>query len=125
MFAWPGMGNDVKTWARFCPTRSPSGTFSRTDGRFSHFHLEGVGPLPSANDFAHLLTSVDCYTSWSKALQLTNAQADTFKNGFFSRCVAFFGTPSTVSTDGWAQLASDLLVALAAEQTPTTQPPMA
>nr|VZI43258.1 unnamed protein product [Spirometra erinaceieuropaei] len=69
---WPGMKKDVKAWARSCLScqrnkvqrhnKSPPGTFPSPDARFSHVHLDVVGPLPPSTGFTHLLTCVDRYT---------------------------------------------------------------
>ncbi|VDL97676.1 unnamed protein product [Schistocephalus solidus] len=69
-FGGPGMNKDVKSWERSClscqrnkvqhPNKSPTGTFPSPDARFSHVHLDFVGPLPPSNGFTHLLTCFDC-----------------------------------------------------------------
>ncbi|BHF60797.1 hypothetical protein SprV_0100376400 [Sparganum proliferum] len=58
-FVWPGMNKDVKAWARSCLScqlnkvqrhnKSAPGTFLSPDARFSHLHLDVVGPLPPTN----------------------------------------------------------------------------
>ncbi|BHF83927.1 hypothetical protein SprV_0902707600 [Sparganum proliferum] len=105
-FVWPGMNKDVKAWARSCMScqrnkvqrhnKSPPGTFPSPDARFSHVHLDVVGPLPPSNGFTHLLTCVDRYTRWAEAIPLPNTQAETIVKAFVSRWVAMFGAPSTV-----------------------------
>ncbi|VDM01595.1 unnamed protein product [Schistocephalus solidus] len=86
-FVWPDRNKDVKSWARSCLScqrnkvrrhqKSPPGTFPSSDARFSHVHLDVVGPLPPSNCFTHLLTCVDRYTRWADAIPLSNMEADT------------------------------------------------
>ncbi|BHF68118.1 hypothetical protein SprV_0301114800 [Sparganum proliferum] len=121
-FAWPGMNKDVKAWARSClscqrnkvqrHSRSPPGTFPSSDARFSHVHLDVVGPLPPSNSSTHLLTRVDRCTRWAEAIPLPNAQAETIVKAFVSRRFAMFGAPSTVTTDRGAQFESALFQTL-------------
>nr|VZI26831.1 unnamed protein product [Spirometra erinaceieuropaei] len=58
-FVWPGMHKDLKAWTRACiacqqgkiqrHNKAPIGTFPDPGSRFSHVHLEIVGPLPLSN----------------------------------------------------------------------------
>ncbi|BHF81873.1 hypothetical protein SprV_0802500800 [Sparganum proliferum] len=82
------------------------------DARFSHVHLDVVGPLPPSNGFTHLLTCVNRYTRWVEAFPLPNAQAETIVKTFVSRWIAMFGVPSTVTTDRGAQFESALFQTL-------------
>nr|VZI31062.1 unnamed protein product [Spirometra erinaceieuropaei] len=117
-FVWPGMNKDVRAWTRSCLScqrnkvqrhnKSPPGTFPSPDARFSHVHLDVVGPLPPSNGFTHLLTCVDRYTRWAEAIPLPNIQAETIVKAFVSRWIAMFGAPSTVTTDRGAQFESAL-----------------
>nr|VZI07667.1 unnamed protein product [Spirometra erinaceieuropaei] len=112
-FIWPGMNKDVKAWTRSCLScqrnkvqrhnKSPPGTFPSPDARFSHVHLDVIGPLHPSNGFTHLLTCFDRYTRWAEAILLPNTQAETIVKAFVSRWVAVFGAPSTVTTDCGAQ----------------------
>ncbi|BHF72298.1 hypothetical protein SprV_0401536200 [Sparganum proliferum] len=121
-FVWPGMNKDVKAWDRSCLScqrnkvqrynKSPPGTFPSPDARFSHVHLDVVGPLPPSNGFTHLLTCVDRYTRWAEVIPLPNTQVETIVKAFASRWVAMFGAPSTVTTDRGAQFESALFQTL-------------
>ncbi|BHF84402.1 hypothetical protein SprV_0902755300 [Sparganum proliferum] len=121
-FVWPGMNKDVKAWARSCLScqrnkvqrhnKSSPGTFPSPDARFSHVHLDVVGPLPPSNGFTYLLTCVDRYTRWAESIPLPNVQAETIVKAFVSRWVAMFGAPSTVTTDRGAQFESALFQTL-------------
>ena len=65
-FVWPGMSRDVGLWAKLCiacqkskisthvhSTISPIPVPTR---RFSHVHVDLVGPLPSSHGFTYLFT---------------------------------------------------------------------
>ncbi len=117
-FVWPGMNKDVNAWARSCPScqrnkvhrhnKSPPGTFPTPDDRFSHVHIDVVGPLPPSNGFTYLLTCVDRFTRWAEAIPMPNQEADTIVKAFVSRWIAVFGAPSTITTDRGAQFESTL-----------------
>nr|VZI03201.1 unnamed protein product [Spirometra erinaceieuropaei] len=71
-FVWPGMHKDFKAWTRACPgcqrnkvqrnNEAPIGTIPISDVRFSHVHLDIVGPLPLPNGCSYHLTCVDRFT---------------------------------------------------------------
>ncbi|BHF84689.1 hypothetical protein SprV_0902784000 [Sparganum proliferum] len=107
-FVWPGMNNTSKLG----PDRLRIASATSPDARFSHVHLDVVGPLPPSNGFTHLLTCVDRYTRWAEAIPLSNTQAETIVKAFVSRWVAMFGAPSTVTTDCGAQFESALFQTL-------------
>nr|VZI39302.1 unnamed protein product [Spirometra erinaceieuropaei] len=121
-FVWSGMNKNVKAWARSCLScqsnkvlrhkKSPPDTFPSPDARFSHVHLDVVGPLPPSNGFTHLLTCVDRYTRWAEAIPLPNTQTETIVKAFVRRWVAMFGTSSTFTTDRGAQFESALFQTL-------------
>nr|VZI22951.1 unnamed protein product [Spirometra erinaceieuropaei] len=69
-FVWPGMHKDLKAWTRACiacqrrkiqrHNKAPIGTFPGPGSRFSHVHLDIVGPPPLSNGCSYLLTCVGC-----------------------------------------------------------------
>ncbi|BHF70007.1 hypothetical protein SprV_0301305600 [Sparganum proliferum] len=117
-FVWPGMHKGLKAWTRAClgcqrskiqrHNKAPIGTFSTPDARFSHIHLDIVGPLPLSNGCSYLLTCVDRFTRWPEAIPLPDIAAPTVVKAFLSRWVAIFGAPSTITTDRGAQFESNL-----------------
>nr|VZI26239.1 unnamed protein product [Spirometra erinaceieuropaei] len=117
-FVWPGMHKDLKAWTRAClgcqrnkvrrHNKTPIGTFPTPDARFSHIHLDIVGPLPLSNGCSYLLTCVDRFTRWPEAILLPDVAAPTVVKAFLSRWVAIFGAPSIITTDRGAQFESHL-----------------
>jgi hypothetical protein len=59
-FVWPNINKDIQQWSRSClacqrskihrHTCSPLGNFGTPDARFSHVHLDIVGPLSPCKD---------------------------------------------------------------------------
>ncbi|BHF58900.1 hypothetical protein SprV_0100185500 [Sparganum proliferum] len=121
-FVWPAMHKDLKAWTRACipcqrskiqrHNKAPIGTFPGPGARFSHVHLDIVGPLPLSNGCSYLLTCVDRFTRWPEAIPLPDIAAPTVVKAFLSRWVAIFGAPSTITTDRGAQFESNLFQSL-------------
>nr|VZI10058.1 unnamed protein product [Spirometra erinaceieuropaei] len=121
-FVWPGMHKDLEAWTRAClgcqrnkvrrHKKTPIGTFPTPDARFSHIHLDIVGPLPLSNGCSYLLTCVDRFTRWPEAIPLPDVAAPTVVKAFLSRWVAIFGAPSIITTDRGAQFESHLFQSL-------------
>ncbi|BHF58520.1 hypothetical protein SprV_0100147200 [Sparganum proliferum] len=121
-FVWPAMHKDLKVWTRACipcqrskiqrHNKAPIGTFPGPGARFSHVHLDIVGPLPLSNGCSYLLTCVDRFTRWPEAIPLPDVAAPTVVKAFLSRWVAIFGAPSIITTDRGAQFESHLFQSL-------------
>ena len=121
-FSWKGLQKDVRDWVRGCVrcqcskvhrhTQSPIGTFDLPDARFSHVHIDLVGPLPPSRGFRYLLTCVDRYTRWCEAVPLVEASAELVVGAFLLNWVARFGAPKIVTTDRGAQFESALFTRL-------------
>ncbi|UYV63704.1 hypothetical protein LAZ67_2005371 [Cordylochernes scorpioides] len=98
-YVWPAVKKDCALWTRACHrcqvsktarhTRTPLQSFSPPDGRFSHVHIDLVGPLPPSENYRQfesalfanglverfhrqLKDSLRChdFTSWSLKLPL-------------------------------------------------------
>ncbi|CAH8609746.1 unnamed protein product [Dicrocoelium dendriticum] len=94
-FFWPRVNKNVRSCARAClqyqrskvhrHTRSPLGSFPAPDSRFSHVHLDLVGPLPPSRGFVYILTCVDRFTRWPEAIPVTDCTAKTVILAFLGR----------------------------------------
>ncbi|BES97092.1 multicellular organismal development [Nesidiocoris tenuis] len=117
-FVWPRMRIDIARWVRQCHScqlakvqrheKSPLVKFLLPDERFSHVHVDVVGPLPPSRGATYLLTCTDRFTRWIEALPMENQTAETVAFTFFNGWVARFGTPLTMVTDQGRSFTSNL-----------------
>ena len=107
------MSTDITGWSRNCQycqrakvtrqLRTAVQQMSIPARRFSHIHLDLVGPLPrSKESFNHLLTVMDCSSHWLEAFHLESTSTESIADTFISGWVAHLG-PQFCSAL-WAQL---------------------
>ena len=77
--------------------------------RFSHIHINLVGPLPRSPEGAnHLFTMVDRSSRWLEAIPLARTDMATIAATFISRWVARFGVPDHLTSYSGPQFCSAL-----------------
>ena len=118
---WRGMASDLAAWCRSCQqcqrakvTKQPAAAIQPIpQRRFSHVHVDLVGPLPvSADGFLYIFTIIDRTTRWLEAVPLKEMSAATCSQVFFSHWVSRFGVPATVMSDRGTQLCKHLGIEL-------------
>ena len=68
--------------------------------RFSHVHMDLVGPWPTAGaEHRYLLTVIDCSMWWFEATPLQEITAEAVLDSFVSSWVSRFGLPAHVTMD--------------------------
>ena len=121
-FIWYGLSKDAKSWSRSClscqtskihrHTESGVGSFPDAQRRFSHIHVDIVGPLPSSEDHRYLFTIVDRSTRWPEALPLKTADAASCASALLSSWISRFGVPLHITSDRGSSFTSSLWSAL-------------
>ncbi len=117
-FLWQGMARDINLWARQCiPCQSskvhthispPPSSIPFPSRRFSHIHVDMVGPLPSSQGHTHIFTIIDRTTRWVEAVPLPTPTARSCADALCSTWVSRFGLPHTITSDRGSQFVSSL-----------------
>jgi hypothetical protein len=133
-FCWPKMGKDISIVAKSClgcqlgkihrhVTLQPE-AIAVPHRRFSHLHVDLVGPLPKSGGFSYLFTIIDRTTRWPEAVPLTSTTPADCAAALLSGWIQRFGVPSTITSDHGPQFTlaiwASLCKLLDNKHTPTT-----
>jgi cleavage and polyadenylation specificity factor subunit 1 len=119
-FTWPQAKKDIKKWCQECLACQRSKitrhiktipqTPQEPTGRFTHVHMDIVGPLPpvegSVNRF--IVSFIDRATNWVEATPVSSITANEVAKTFISTWFSRFGTPLYLTTDRGSQFESEL-----------------
>jgi transposase InsO family protein len=122
-FVWPGLASQVAAWCRDCQPcqraksssspASPPMPIANPTQRFSHLHVDLVGPLPaSSGGHTHLLTVLDRSTRWAEAIPLRSTSAESCAIALIGGWITRFGVPEQITSDRGRQFCSSLWDAL-------------
>ena len=117
-WVWKKMSSDIAAWCKDCQncqrakvTRQPKAPLERFHvpaSKFSHIHVDLVGPLPPCNGFNHLLTIVDRSSRWLEAVPLSSTTATAVADALIAGWVARFGVPTDLTSDRGVQFCSEV-----------------
>jgi cleavage and polyadenylation specificity factor subunit 1 len=122
-YVWYNMKREISRWCREClhcqtskihrHYRAPVESIPVPSRRFTHVHVDLVGPLPVSSGYSYLLTVIDRTTRWPEAFPLTDITATSCARAFIGGWVARFGVPLDMTSDRGAQFTSSLWSAMA------------
>ena len=100
---------------------SPSLLIPTPDARFNAAHIKIVGPLLSSQGYTYLLTSVDHYTHWPEATQISTITSEAIAQVFISGCISRSSTILTnLGRQFKSQLWNNIMALLRIKRSPTT-----
>jgi hypothetical protein len=112
------MAKDCNTWSRHCipcqtakthtHIKPPPQQIPIPHRRFSHIHIDIVGPLPSSQGHTHILTMIDRTTRWPEAAPLTSTTAADCASALITTWITRFGVPDTITSDRGTQFTSSI-----------------
>ncbi len=116
-FLWPKMRTDIAAWCRDCVacqqskvTKQPRTSVQPIhipERRFSHVHVDLVGPLPASEEgYLYIFTIIDRTTRWLEAVPLKGISAASCIEAFMSHWMTRSGVPRTITSDRGAQFSS-------------------
>ncbi len=121
-YVWKGLSSDVTAWAKAClgcqrakvqrHVQVPLQHIPVPSRRFSHIHVDLVGPLPASKGFTHLCTILDRTSRWPEAIPLNTTTAVDCANALFQGWVSRYGVPAVITSNRGAQFTSSLWPAL-------------
>lgn len=88
--------------------KAPLEEFKVPSKRFSHIHVDLVGPLPPSDGFTHLFTVIDRTTRWPEVIPLKNTTTKDCAHALIHGWISRYGTPLDITSDRGPQFTSSL-----------------
>ena len=117
-YYWHTMRAEITRYCQTChgcQSTTPSkitpphlGKFEVPDKRFTHCHVDIVGPLPESEGYKYLLTIIDRTTRLLFALPVSEPSAKVCSQQFLLHYVSLFGVPSACTSDQGKNFVSNL-----------------
>ena len=117
-YVWHGMKKEITHWCNECLScqaskiqrhyRAPVEAIPVPPRRFTHVHVDIVGPLPTSRGYTYLLTILDRTTRWPEAVPLQDITAASCARAFMTGWVARFGVTLQMTSDRGRQFISSL-----------------
>ena len=117
-YYWSDMKKEISNYVQTChgcQSTKPSkltpphyGTFDVPDKRFSHCHVDIVGPLPESEGYRYILTIIDRTTRHLTALPVKEPSAECCSKAFLLHYVALYGLPTACTSDQGSNFVSNL-----------------
>jgi hypothetical protein len=116
-FVWHGLSSNVTAWACGCLACQWGKIHRHTclvlpipipQWRFSHLHVDLVGPLQYSNSFNYIFTIIDCTSKWMKVIPLSETSAAACAKALTFTWISCFGVPKTITSDRGPQFTFNL-----------------
>ncbi len=121
-YVWKGLSTDLIAWAKAClgcqrvkvhsHVQLPPQHITVPTRRFSHIHLDLLGPLLASKGFTYLFTIIDRTSRWPEAIPIASNSTVDCANALFQGLVSRFGVTAVITSDRGTQLTSSLWSAL-------------
>lgn len=100
-FVWPFMQRDISKWSKIrldCQaskldrhTITNPSHFVPLSARFSHIHMDLIGPLGLSDGSQYCLTIIDIFTRWPEAIPIRNKSSESVCLGFYDNWITRYG----------------------------------
>ncbi len=117
-FVWRGLSSDITAWTQSClccqrgkihrHVRLQPLPIPIPQHRFSHIHIDLVGPLQSSNNGSHIFTIINRTSKLMEAIPLVETSATACAKVLTFSWISRFGVPETITSDRGPQFTSNL-----------------